>query len=161
MKKIVLSLDLGTKTGWTLDGMNGYTHKLSQKDDKYAQLYNFIETHIQNGVELVVYEDAGFQQFAAAPIFHGLAGVLKAVTARNGVPFIAIPVGTIKKTFLGKARHTKEEQQAAADKLGLKKANTKSKTLEMCTKLCYHYDGEDAADALSVAYTYRKLYGSI
>lgn len=160
MKNDILAIDVGTKIGWTIDGMDGHTHKLSSTDTKYNEFYEFVEFLIENGVGTVVYEAAAFQPGAAIPIYHGLVGVLKAVTTKHNIKLQGIPVGTIKKIFTGKARHTVQEQEEAAKRVGLKKANSKSPTLDMCKKLGYTYEGEDGADALSVHYAYRKLYGN-
>lgn len=163
MKNTLLALDIGTKTGWTINGMDGYTYKMPSTDERFALFYTFLEEHIDAGIESIVYEDAGFQKYAAAPVFHGLAGVLKAITTLRNIPLQAMPVGTIKKIFTGKARYSEIELRTFEKALGLKhkkEANRKAPTLDMCKKLGYTWDGEDAADALSVHYTYRKLYGN-
>ncbi len=85
------------------------------------------------------------------------------MTTKHNVKLIGIPVGTIKKIFTGKARYSTIELREFEKELGLKpkkSPNTKAPTLAMCKKLGYVYDGEDGADALSVAYAYRKLYGN-
>ncbi len=163
MKDDILALDMGTKIGWTVDGMDGHTHKLPSTDARFGEFYEFIEFFLENKVGTVVYEDAGFQPGNAIPIYHGLVGVLKAVTSKHGIKLVSIPVGTIKKIFTGKARYSEMELRAFEAALGMKhkkKPNTKAPTLDMCQKLGYTWDGEDGADALSVHFAYRKLYGN-
>ncbi len=163
MKNTILSIDIGTKIGWSVNGMDGFTHKLSSTDDKFDEFDTFLEIHIENGITTIAYEAAAFQPGAAIPIYHGLVGVLKSVAKRNNVKLIPISVGTIKKIFTGKARYSTIELREFEKELGLKpkkSPNTKAPTLAMCKKLGYVWEGEDGADALSVHYAYRKLYGN-
>lgn len=161
MEQVILALDVGTKIGYTIDGQNGLTAKLAKEDSKFLEFHQLIKNieHIY-GVTQIAYEAAPFQPAAAIPVWHGLVGVLKLTAQGLQIPVVGIAVGTIKKEFTGKGRHTKEEQRAAADRLGLKKANTKSPILDKCRELGYTYDGEDAADAIAVWHTYKKLYGN-
>lgn len=154
----VLGLDVGTSFGWTLDGQSA-EHTLLPKDDtKYFLFMQYLNYFIhEKEVDVIVYEDARFQIGNAISIFHGLAGVLKAIAEENNVKVVALPVATVKKSFLGTGRPSKDDQAAAAVRLGWKKkANSKCMTLDRCNQLGYTYTNEDAADALSIWHTYNK-----
>lgn len=159
MINIILALDLGTQMGFTLNGRLGETVKFSKTDTKFYSFAQHIEYFITKyQITTIVYEGAAFQQGNAISVWHGLVGVLKMLATKHSVKMIAIPVGTVKKCFTGKGRHSKEEQEKSAKKLGLKKANSKSPILDKCNELGYHYDSEDAADALAVYFTYKQMY---
>ncbi len=158
MNKII-GIDLGTQMGFTLDGKIGQTVKFSQTDSKFYSFYKHLESFILlHDIKVIAYEGAAFQQGNAIAIWHGLVGVLKTLATKYSIKTIAIPVGTVKKCFTGKGRHTKEEQEKSAKKLGLKKANSKSPILDRCYELGLVYDSEDAADSLAVYFTYKQMY---
>ncbi len=160
INKMILALDIGTKLGvyfegdidtstkdlikdqGILGGNDPYMKYLKNiKDIRFSSFYKWLDYIIQE-VEItqICYEEAAFQQGHAIPIYHGLIGILKAVCIEHHVPYIGIPVGTIKKTFTGKGNCNKQDMMNKCDKLNIK------------------YDDDNGADAYATYYTYKELY---
>ena len=73
------------------------------------------------GPKIVVYEEvAAHKGTAAAQIYGGLISTIQTYCEQHEVPYLGIPVGTIKKHATGRGNASKDEMHAAAvAKLGM------------------------------------------
>lgn len=119
----LLALDLGTTTGWCA-GVKGsgagsghasgvWNLKPSRWEGGGMRFVKFRgkldELHEVLTFDHVVFEEvrrhAGTD---AAHVYGGLMGILTEWCETNGVPYEGVPVGTIKKSFVGKGNCNKE-----------------------------------------------------
>lgn len=138
----VLALDLGTKLGmYTTGSEKADTVELGSGDDRFGIFFNTLEHDLMLNPNLkaIAYEDAAFQRGNAIPVYHGLVAVLKLFCKLNNIEYVGIPVGTVKKIFVGKGNANKKDIMAQCDKLGIK------------------YDDDNSADAYAVWWTYVEL----
>lgn len=145
---MILSLDLGLKTGVHLsDNKHAITVQNRPKGCltcPYYNLYQYLEDLLgSNSIEVIVYEEAKFQQGMAIAYYHGFAAVVQVIGDLWGVPVVPIPVGTIKKSVTGKGNADKEEVMKAVSEAG------------------YTYDDNNSSDAIAVTLTYNELYCNI
>lgn len=114
----VLALDLGTKTGWAFGNAKAYLSgtwnlrggRYEGGGMRYLRFKGFVEeVHKNARIDRIVYEEvrrhAGTD---AAHVYGGLMGALTAWAEENGVPYEAVPVGTIKKFWTGKGNASKD-----------------------------------------------------
>jgi Holliday junction resolvasome RuvABC endonuclease subunit len=89
--------------------------------------------------KVLVYEEvAAHKGTAAAQIYGGLISTIQTYCEQHNVPYLGIPVGTVKKAATGRGNASKDEMHAAAVlKLGMAVRGT-----------------EDEADALWILHTW-------
>lgn len=113
----VLSLDLGTATGWAVR-KNGQvqsgtaTFKPGRYEGggmRYLKFSKWLEDLLSlSGVEAVYFEEVrGHKGVDAAHVYGGLMATLTALCERQAIPYQGIPVGTIKKYACGKGNANK------------------------------------------------------
>jgi Holliday junction resolvasome RuvABC endonuclease subunit len=124
----LLTIDLGTTTGWCLrSGANSVSGTWSLKGDRFeGGGMRFVRfraeldaLHAKTPVKYVAYEavhrHAGT---AAAHIYGGLMATLTAWCETHGIPYEGVGVGTIKKHVTGNGAASKAAMIAAARKYG-------------------------------------------
>jgi Holliday junction resolvasome RuvABC endonuclease subunit len=123
----ILSLDLGTHMGWAY-AQNGFILDSGtvhfKTNDKFTggglrglKMQNWLNSLVQAGkkLELVTFEEVrAHTGVDAAHAYGGYLMVLTAWCELNGVPYISVPVGTIKKHATGKGNAKKEQMIDAA-----------------------------------------------
>lgn len=113
----VLSLDLGTTTGWAVR-KNGQvqsgtaTFKPGRYEGggmRYLKFSKWLEDLLSlSGVEAVYFEEVrGHKGVDAAHVYGGLMATLTAFCESRAVPYQGVPVGTIKKYACGKGNANK------------------------------------------------------
>lgn len=125
----VLALDLGTTTGWakSVSGVlvsgteNLKGGRFEGGGMRFVRFGSFLsELHMKSPVSRVYYEEvrrhAGTD---AAHIYGGLQAVLTAWCEERDIPYDAIPVGTIKKSWTGKGNAKKEAMVAECERRGI------------------------------------------
>ncbi len=121
----ILSLDLGSITGWAMnsDGIHGGV--LNLKGGRYEgggmRFLRFRQWLDALPVipEVIVYEEVRRHMGTdAAHIYGGLQGQLTAWAEERKIPYEGIPVGTIKKFITGKGNAGKKEVIAGVEKKG-------------------------------------------
>lgn len=121
----LLTLDLGTTTGWAMRTEDGIIMSGSQSFKpgrydgggmRYLRFKTWL-TDLKNnmgGVDYVAYEEvrrhAGTD---AAHVYGGFMAHLTAWCEHHKIPYEAIPVGTIKKDATGKGNASKDDMIAA------------------------------------------------
>ena len=130
MNRTILALDLGTQTGWAMQGRDGGITSGSQsfKPQRFEgggmRFLRFKRwfTEIKQcaaGIDLVVFEEVRRHVGVdAAHAYGGFMGQLTAWCEHHQIPYQGIPVGTIKKHATGKGNASKDEMLAAAQALG-------------------------------------------
>lgn len=118
--KAVLSLDLGTSTGWALrlpDGatMSGAASFRPGRYDgggmRYLRFRGWLDEVVENagGLGAVWFEEvrrhAGTD---AAHVYGGLLATLSAWCEQRSIPYAGVPVGSIKRHVTGKGNANKE-----------------------------------------------------
>lgn len=129
----ILSLDLGTKTGWAFSKDNNLknvysgTQEFSLKRgespgmrflrfDKWIS--DFFVTH---NVDVVVYEMPHHRGGAATALLGGLVGILLKACATYFIEHTSVHSGTLKKFAIGKGKASKEDMIKRAEELFSKK----------------------------------------
>lgn len=118
----VLALDLGTTTGWAFGNrgifLSGAWNLKGGRFEgggmRFLRFKGFLDDMLKNGkVSKLVYEEvrrhAGTD---AAHVYGGLQGVVTSWAEENGIPYEAVPVGSIKKFWTGKGNANKEAMVA-------------------------------------------------
>lgn len=126
---MILALDLGTTTGWATGAagilVSGVWDLKGSRYEgggmRFLRFRGFLEAvHIQSRISKIVYEEvrrhAGTD---AAHVYGGLQGVLTSWAEEKGIPYEAVPVGTIKKFWTGKGNANKEAMVAEAVRRGI------------------------------------------
>lgn len=124
----VLSIDLGTKTGWALkDGAATITDTLNLAGSRYEgggmRGLRFrawlTEIHAKSPLKAVFYEEVrAHKGVDAAHIYGGLQMILTSFLEEHSIPYEGVPVATIKKFITGKGNAGKPEVMAAVRKFG-------------------------------------------
>lgn len=124
--KKILALDLGTKTGWALLKSNKVTSGTKNFATKrhegggvlYLRFAGFIAPLIAD-VDLVVYEEVRRHAgTTAAHVYGGLQATLTKLCEEMQVPYMSVPVGTVKKHATGKGNANKQLMIKAAQERG-------------------------------------------
>ena len=128
---IIVALDLGTKTGWCLCDTNeawwhsGTWDLSGSRYDSHGMRYVRFRTHLKellanaNSPGLVAYEEVRRHLGVdASHVYGGMIAILQEVceTEVRKVPYLGIPVGTVKKTACGKGNANKADMMQAARK---------------------------------------------
>lgn len=135
MNTTILALDLGTHTGWALlhrDGsiVSGTEHFKSQRFEgggmRFLRFKRWLNEllHVSDCIQAVYFEEvrrhAGID---AAHVYGGFMGHLTAWCEHHNIPYLGVPVGTIKKHATGKGNAGKDDMIAAAARRGFTPAN--------------------------------------
>lgn len=107
----ILALDLGTNSGYCLvDGDKPWiygTHsfQLGRYEGGGVRFLRFRRTlfELTEGVDMVAYEEVGFVKHAqAAEILHGFRTEVMTLCEGRKIPYVGVPVSTLKKFATGK-----------------------------------------------------------
>lgn len=114
---MILALDLGTTTGWAFGNggvfLSGTWNLKGSRYEgggmRYLRFRGFLDkVHQESPVTRLVYEEvrrhAGTD---AAHVYGGMMAVLTAWAEERGIPYEAVPVGTIKRFWAGKGNANK------------------------------------------------------
>jgi hypothetical protein len=128
--RAILALDLGTRTGWALRARAGTitsgTHEFRPGRFEGAGMA-FLrfggwlgETlHLAGGIDAVAFEEVrAHAGTLAAQVYGGFLAHLTAWCERNAIPYLGVPVATIKRHATGKGNASKEEVIAAMKRRG-------------------------------------------
>lgn len=121
----ILSLDLGTTTGWALSTDPIVSGTVSFKAGRYEgggmrylKFRNWLEENM-SGVGAVYFEEV--RRHAATDAAHVYGGLLAHLTSwceEHEIPYQGLPVGTIKKYWTGKGNAGKDAMVAEAKRRG-------------------------------------------
>ena len=127
--KIILALDLGTKTGWAMQTPSGIVSgSQSFKPQRFEgggmRFLKFRKwlTEVKSTVaqiEHVAFEEV--RRHAGVDAAHAYGGFMAHITAwceHHELPYYGVPVGTIKSFWTGKGNANKESMIAEARKRG-------------------------------------------
>lgn len=121
-EKVILALDLGTKTGWALysndkilSGVQDFSLKLSEKNrqgkrfEKFEEFLNLM--HQTYNINYVFFEKVmqHHKSRAAAAIYSGFWAILINWCEKNNITYEGVSVGTIKRFIAGKGNASKED----------------------------------------------------
>lgn len=135
MKLTILSLDLGTHTGWALCPVDGMIisgtqyfkpHRFEGGGMRYLRFKRWL-TEIKQSVDTldsVYYEEV--RRHVGVDAAHAYGGFLATLTAwceHHQIPYQGVPVGTIKKHATGKGNASKDEMIAAIVNRGFNPAD--------------------------------------
>lgn len=122
---MLLALDLGTKTGYATQSQGGISSGVQHfKNDRFSgggMRYLKFEKWLTEMPQLdqVIFEEvrrhAGTD---AAHVYGGLMATLTKWCEANRIPYAAVPVGTIKKSWTGKGNANKNLMIDTAKKRG-------------------------------------------
>lgn len=125
----ILAIDLGTKTGWAflrhgqvLAGTMDFTpNRYEGGGMRYVKFQDWLIGllgHDRNIDRIYFEEVRAHKGNAAAHAYGGLLARLGVWCKRNGIPYLGIPVGTIKKHATGKGNSNKAAMLEAAANRG-------------------------------------------
>lgn len=126
----ILALDLGTTTGWALKVQHGPINSgtLSLKPSRFEgggmrflRFRHWLEelARYEAKISAVYFEEVRRHRGVdAAHVYGGLMGQLTAWCEEAGVPYLGVPVGTIKRHATGRGNADKDAMIAAAKALG-------------------------------------------
>jgi len=125
----VLTLDLGTRTGWMLKQRGGaQVHGIwDLKGDRFeggGMRYlrfrrELMSLHEHSPIKMIFFEEVHRHNgTAAAHVYGGLAAEVMAFGEERDIPYEGVPVGTIKKFATGKGNAGKDMMIAACRKWG-------------------------------------------
>ncbi len=135
MTTTILALDLGTTTGWALRGNDGHITSGSESfrpqrfeggGMRYLRFGRWI-SEIQKSVselQFLYFEEV--RRHVSTDAAHAYGGFLATLTAwceHHGIPYLGVPVGTIKKHATGKGNAGKDAVIAAVRALGFDPAD--------------------------------------
>ncbi len=125
----ILALDLGSKTGWALNGTfdsltcgteSFQNNRFSGGGMRFLKFKKWLEDMqvISGGIEAIYFEEVRRHVgTTAAHVYGGLLAILTSWCEENKIPYEGIPVGTIKKHATGKGNSGKDIMiQAAKEK---------------------------------------------
>lgn len=125
----IMSLDLGTTTGWMVKVRGGasvhgfWRLKGGRFEGGGMRFLRFQgkldEVHSLNPLSAIFYEEVRRHMGTdAAHIYGGLLGVLSSWCEARSIPYEGVPVGTIKKALTGKGNAGKPQMIKAVQALG-------------------------------------------
>ena len=135
MHTSILSLDLGSRTGWALKDANGMitsgtehfkTGRFEGGGIRYLRFTHWL-TEIKNlagSLDLISYEEV--RRHVSTDSSHVYGGFMATLTAwceLHEVPYLGVPVGTIKKHATGKGNAPKDAVMAAMRRRGFTPAD--------------------------------------
>lgn len=129
---ITLTLDIGTLTGWALfsgDDVTSGTFRLATdeelqtqrekgeertQDIRFKRFFAFLQTHLDAGVQRVVYEDVQFvSNQMQAQLWASLRAAIWALAQMYPIQIRCVPVQTLKKFATGTGHALKPEMAKA------------------------------------------------
>ena len=128
--KKILALDLGTKTGWAvyladqkiLSGTENFkSTRFEGGGMRYLRFKNWLDemSKLSNGIDQIYFEEV--RRHIGVDAAHAYGGFLAHLTAwceADNIPYLGIPVGTIKKHITGKGNASKNQIIQAVTELG-------------------------------------------
>lgn len=125
----VLTLDLGTTTGWMLKSRHAEAHGFWKNGGnsryegggmRYLRFRGHLdEVHKNSPLHAVYYEEVRRHRGTdAAHVYGGMLATLTSWCEQNSIPYEGVPVGSIKKALTGKGNAYKKAMIAAVQKLG-------------------------------------------
>jgi Holliday junction resolvasome RuvABC endonuclease subunit len=122
----ILSLDLGTTTGWALLNNQEIRYgSISFKetpfdswDSRYSKFNRWLENlHRDVKIDQIIYEAVMSHKGAIASHYYGgFMAILQTFGDKYGIPYEGVPVGTIKKHATGKGNASKLDMINAMEK---------------------------------------------
>lgn len=116
MKKTILTLDLGSITGFAIDSPEGFSSgtlnfktKGKFSDRGYASLRKFMGFLNKDNLEIVVEKPHAGRFMAPVRILFGLLAVVKGYCYEENIPYFEYSPKEIKKFWTGKGNASKEE----------------------------------------------------
>lgn len=127
----VISLDLGTKTGWAIRHKDGSVISGSEnfKQDRfqshgmrYVNFRNWLIKIIKlSDISIVAFEEVRRHiSTDSAHSYGGYLSIMQSVCADLKVEYYGVPVGTIKKFIYGSGRASKNDVMSSVSALGYK-----------------------------------------
>ena len=118
----ILAIDPGTKCGYALSPFESGVWDLSVGRHsgggmRFVKLRNFLTkvTSEMGMGPMVVYEEVrGHKGTDAAQVYGGIVAIITEHCEQQLIPYLGVPVGTIKKFATGKGNSNKEVMLAAA-----------------------------------------------
>jgi Holliday junction resolvasome RuvABC endonuclease subunit len=124
--RTILSLDLGTTTGWAVRSRDGTVTSGSQSFKpqrfegggmRYLRFKRWLADirEAAGGIDLVHFEEV--RRHAGVDAAHAYGGFMAHLTAwceQHAIPYQGVPVGTIKKHATGRGNASKDDMIAAA-----------------------------------------------
>lgn len=122
----IIGIDPGTHCGWAVlnaageriaSGVWDLANKRHEGGGmRYVRARRFLAELLSTfDVQALAYEEVRRHRgVSAAHVYGGVVAMLAVVCEEAGVPYMAIPVGTVKKTATGKGNASKGEMIAAA-----------------------------------------------
>jgi Holliday junction resolvasome RuvABC endonuclease subunit len=116
----ILTLDLGTKTGWAYaedDRLrSGTINFKTARHEGGGMRYHRFRQWLENfNPDFIHFEEVRrHNSVGAAHVYGGFMATLTAHCESSGIPFSSVPVGTIKKHFTGNGAASKNKMMAAA-----------------------------------------------
>ena len=110
----ILSLDLGTKTGYAhSDGGSGVWNLSPKRHESQGMRWRKFRQHLNDmlkTVDFVAYESvARHLGTHAAHIYGGLVAILQEMCEERRIDYMGVPVGTIKKYICGRGNGSKQD----------------------------------------------------
>lgn len=129
---MILALDLGTKTGWALKGVDGKIVSGCKKFQpgrfegggmRYLRFADWLVefNDIAGPIKTIWFEEV--RSHAGTDAAHAYGGFLATLTAwaeKNAIPYAGVPVGTIKKHATGQGNASKDAVIKAVQARGFK-----------------------------------------
>jgi hypothetical protein len=126
----ILALDLGTNTGWAIrsehnqitSGTESFKpQRFEGGGMRYLRFGRWLEeiNQLTNGIDQIYFEEV--RRHLGVDAAHAYGGFLAHLTAwceDQNIPYLGIPVGTIKKHITSKGNASKSEVMNAVRKLG-------------------------------------------
>jgi Holliday junction resolvasome RuvABC endonuclease subunit len=124
----VVGLDLGTNTGyaWCTDdipriqfsGVQSFAPKRHEGGGmRFMRFSVWLEEFLAGDHVIVFYEEVigAHKSTAAAHIYGGLLALLQQYCERREIPYLGLPVGTVKKFATGRGNASKNDMMAHAE----------------------------------------------
>lgn len=107
---MIIALDLATTTGFCTPDTSG---AIKLKGNKHSELYHFLwDLNACYDVEVIAVERTAGQHKNALIVMSRLRGVVNLFAERNDIKVVDYSAGTIKKSFTGNGRASKEDMVA-------------------------------------------------
>lgn len=143
----ILSLDLGTKTGFHVKNFEHESYglislaKYKSHPEKFIMFYNSIRKLIDdNVIDVIAYEEVKrFMSSASAHLYGGFRAILLMVAYSRDCEVYGLSPTEIKKSFTGSGKAKKDDMIAK------------------CLELKYAVDDDNVADAIAIYHTYKEL----
>jgi len=123
-EKLILGLDVATKTGWTLmregkvyeSGVQDFSKRRGESNGAmFLRFRNWINYLIKNNpIECVIYEQAHHRGGAATEICVNLTGRVQEACAEHGIEYATVHTSTLKKWACGHGKADKGQMMARA-----------------------------------------------